>query len=368
MTATQKSQAENSTTDNDISTLWYTRCAVPTASSLAFQQSWLQESFAAIDISLESVRASEDEAVRASHYDNSLRNQFREGGNVPAIWAKSIGQPTVVVGITWVEEFQAIVTRADSTLADIADLRGRNLGLPKHEGELVDHSRASALHGFITTLKIAGIAADDVNFVDIAAPRLNIRENPATGVLSGSDDNRRSVLQALDSGEIDAAYIKGPGAIKNIRKHGLKVLFEISAHPDPLAHVNNAVPRPITADRDLVAQRPDLVARYLAVLLRTGYWAAQNPAQALELVAHETRSTTEDAAAAYGHELHNRLIPSLDANVVAGLEHQKNFLFEWGFLPEDFDFAEWIVYGPLQQARLLLASEDESEITLKAAS
>jgi len=65
----------------------------------------LAKSFAEIGISLCSVRAAEDAAVRESHYDNSLRNQFREGGNVPAIWARSLGQPTRVVGITWVDEF-----------------------------------------------------------------------------------------------------------------------------------------------------------------------------------------------------------------------------------------------------------------------
>ncbi len=353
----------------DVSSLWYTRCAVPTASSLAFQQNWLQQSFAAIDITLDSVRASEDDAVRASHYDNSLPNQFREGGNVPAIWAKSIGQPTVVVGITWVEEFQAIVTRADSPLASAADLRGRRLGLPKQQNsELVDHGRASALHGFVSTLAVAGVSTDDVQFVDVEAPRTDIREDRATGVLSDGRENRRSVLDALRDGEVDAAYIKGPGAIKSIRKHGLKVLFDIGAHPDPQVHVNNAVPRPITADRELLAKRPDLIVRYLAVLLRTGHWAASHLREALELVAHETRSAVEDAAAAYGPDLHNHLIPTLDADVVAGLERQKNFLFKWGFLPNDFDFADWIVHEPLREAQRLLAEEEGVAVPVKAAS
>ncbi len=352
-----------------VSSLWYTRCAVPTASSLAFQQNWLQQSFAAIDITLDSVRASEDDAIRASHYDNSLPNQFREGGNVPAIWAKSIGQPTVVVGITWVEEFQAIVVRADSPLASAADLRGRRLGLPKQQGsELVDHGRASALHGFVTTLEVAGIATDEVQFVDVVAPRTDIREDSATGVLSDGREGRRSVLDALRDGEVDAAYIKGPGAIKSIRKHGLKVLFEISAHPDRQLHVNNAVPRPITADRELLATRPDLIVRYLTVLLRTGHWAASHPREALELVAHETRSAVEDAAVAYGPKLHEHLVPTLDADVVAGLERQKNFLFKWGFLPNDFDFADWIVYEPLQEAQRLLAEEEGGAVLAKVAS
>lgn len=346
----------NSSPDSAIHSLWYTRCAVPTASSLAFQQGWLQESFADIDISLASVRAADDIAIRDSHYTNSLRNQFREGGNIPAIWARSIGQPTVVVGITWVEEFQAIVTGKNSAINQLQQLRGHRLGLPQHVGQAIDHGRASALHGFVSALEVAGIATDEVKFVDIEAPRLDIREDPSTGVLS---DRRRgsSLLDALDSGLIDAAYIKGPGAIKQIRQRGLKVLFEISAYPDSKIRINNALPRPITADRDLVLQRPDLVARYLAVLLKTGYWASQHPQAALKLVATETGSSEADAAVAYGAELHQHLIPSLNDDVVAGLEHQKRFLHQWGFLSADFDFASWIVHEPLNLARQLVAEQ-----------
>jgi ABC-type nitrate/sulfonate/bicarbonate transport system substrate-binding protein len=372
--ATKKGAAIMTIVQNDnqhgaIASLWYTRCAVPTASSVAFQQGWLQESFAAIDISLDSVRASEDDSIRASHYDNSLPNQFREGGNVPAIWAKAAGQPTVVVGITWVDEFQAIVARADSPLTSAADLRGRRLGLPKQQNsELVDHGRASALHGFVTTLGVAGISTDDVQFVDVEAPRTDIREDPASGVLSDGNENRRSVLDALRDGEVDAAYIKGPGAIKNIRTQGLKVLFDIGGHPDPLVHVNNAVPRPITADRELLARRPDLIVRYLTVLLRTGHWATQHPQEALQLVAHETSSDVADAAAAYGPELHNHLLPTLRADIVAGLERQKDFLFKWGFLPNDFNFADWIDYAPLREAQRLLAAGEGGAALVKAAS
>jgi ABC-type nitrate/sulfonate/bicarbonate transport system substrate-binding protein len=342
-----------------INSLWYTRCPVPTASSIALHQGWLHQSFAEIGIALESVRASEDEVIRNSHYDNSLRNMFREGGNVPPIWARASGQPTVVVGITWVEEFQAIVVRTDSPLSSIADLQGKKLGLPRHPGELVDHSRASALHGFVSTLRIANISTDAVEFIDVAAPRFDIREDARTGVLAQANGKelQGSVLQSLRDGHIDAAYVKGPGGIRQMQKNGFKVLFDISAHPDPQVHVNNAVPRPITADRELVERHPDLVARYLSVLLRTGRWAEKNADEVLRLVALETSSSIEDAAAAYGPNLHQHFVPTLAPGIVAGLERQKNFLRDWNFLPADFDFASWIVPDPLAEAERIVANE-----------
>lgn len=351
----------------EVDSLWYTRCAVPTASSLAFQHGWLQQSFAELGISLASVRAAEEVSVRESHYTNSLRNQFREGGNVPAIWARSLGQPTSVVGITWVDEFQAIVTRRHSDVRGVQQLRARRLGLPRHDGGLVDHGRASALHGFISALKVADIDKSEVTFVDVITPRLDIREDVATGVLSDRR-SKPSLLDALDSGEIDAAYIKGPRAIKQIRERGLEIVFELSAHPDPSIRVNNAVPRPITADRTLVIERPDLVARYLSVLLRTGRWAAQHPVETLRLVAHETGSSEADAGQAYGGSLHQRLVPSLDDHVVAGLREQKRFLEEEGFLAADFDFASWIVREPLELAKQSLAEQSASPVTRQAAS
>lgn len=343
---------------SDISELWYTRCGVPTASSLALAKGWLHESFKELEIELQSVRAADAETVRNSHYDHALRRMFREGGNVPAIWARSRGRPTVVVGITWVDEFQAIVTRADSDIIEPAQLEGRRLGLPVHPGDLVDHSRASSRHGFASALSVAALREDDVTFVDIDSPRFDIRENRETGLLAQRDGRRLDggVTQALLQGDVDAIYLKGAPGIETIERLGLRVVFDINQHPDPLVHVNNAVPRPVTADRDLVRERPDLVTRYLSVLLQTGHWAAQNPDEVVRLIAAETGTSEESAARAYGPALHRSFVPSLDPLYVRGLERQKDFLWRAGFLPADFAFDDWIVQGPLEEAQAQLGT------------
>jgi sulfonate transport system substrate-binding protein len=276
---------------------------------------------------------------------------------VPPIWARAKGAPTVVVGITWVDEFQAIVTRPDSGIQSLQELKGKRLGLPLHISELVDHGRASALHGFVSALEIVGLQTSDVSFVDLEAPRANIREDKQSGVLSsGAQRGGSSVLSALREGVIDAAYIKGPNGIKQAREKGLHVLYDLTTHPDPLVHVNNAVPRPITVDKDLLATRPELIVRYLTVLLRVGQWAKTHPDEVRRLVAAETSSSEADTAIAYGPDLHHHLLPTLDDAVVAGLHHQKDFLRDWGFLPNDFDFSSWIVKEPLLEARRLVAA------------
>src|SRR6201996_6566557 len=98
--------AEARPAEDAVSELWYTRCPVPTVSGIALEQKRLQSSFAQLGIPLSSVRAASDRDTRTSHYDHRLRGMFREGGNIPAIWARAQGRETAVIGLTWVPERQ----------------------------------------------------------------------------------------------------------------------------------------------------------------------------------------------------------------------------------------------------------------------
>lgn len=63
-----------------VSELWYTRCPVPTASSLAISQGWLDDEFATDGITVASLRSSPDSAVRESHFNHSQGDSFRQAG------------------------------------------------------------------------------------------------------------------------------------------------------------------------------------------------------------------------------------------------------------------------------------------------
>ncbi len=98
------------TLKNSISQIWYTRCPVPTPVGLATQLGLLDQAFAAEGITLNSIIDSKDRSIGASHFNHHLDYSFRHGGNVPPIRARSEGNPTRLVGITWTDEFQAIIT------------------------------------------------------------------------------------------------------------------------------------------------------------------------------------------------------------------------------------------------------------------
>ena len=104
--------------------LWYTRCPVPTATSIAIERGYLDAEFAPDAIRISSLRESNSREVRESHFSHVQENSFRHGGNIPPIWAKSIGHDVALVGLSWVDRFQAVITLPQSGIEKPADLRG----------------------------------------------------------------------------------------------------------------------------------------------------------------------------------------------------------------------------------------------------
>lgn len=337
--------------------LWYTRCGSATASALAIRKNWLQEAFATADTELLSLRESNNLDVRNSHFNHSQSGMFREGGNIPPIWARSNGQENVVIGITWLDEYQGVLVRADSDLHSPADLKGRRLGIPLHRDALIDFQRGAAQHGFATALAQAGLTPADAEFVDIEIPPQE-RASDSQGVNPPQD---HPTLRALERGDIDAVFIRYARGYRVAQDSRFRQVLNIFDLPEPLQRINNGTPRPITVDRAFLEQHPQLVVRYLTVLLRTAQWAQTHRTEVAELLLPESGGETlADVFAAHGDDVHLSFTPKLTPAYISGLEAQKNFLRDWGYLKQDFDIQQWIVHGPLQEAQRILAAEQAS--------
>src|SRR5690606_31176741 len=140
-------------------------------------------------------------------------------------------------------------------------------------------------------------------------------------------------------------------------------LINIRDLPEPLLRVNNGTPRPITVDRAFLKRHPDVVVRYLAVLLRTANWAASHREEVASLLLPESGGETlDDVFAAHGENVHLAFTPKLTDAYIAGLETQKNFLRDWGYLKEDFEIKDWIVCEPLEQARRLVEQDGRDAV------
>lgn len=351
MTQTSSSGIANST--HSPTELWYSRCGAATASAIAIRKSWLQAEFSGGGTILRSLRDSEDQAIQDSHYHHQLSGLFREGGNIPPIWARSHGRDTFVIGITWLDEYQGILTRQGSGISSPADLAGKRLALPRHDN-LIDFQRGAAHHGFVTALGLAGLSAEDATFVDVPVPRLGRAERERR------EERPIAEVEALLDGRVDAIFLRfarGVRTAKDPRFHQVINLNELS---DPLLRVNNGTPRPVTVDRKFLERHPELVVRYLAVLLRTAAWAENHRDEVLELLVSEGGArSVEEVVASHGANVHRAFTPRLTSEYVRGLEVQKDFLRDYGYLKADFDVRSWVVSEPLQEAERLVAREPE---------
>ncbi len=323
--------------------LWYTRCPVPTTSGIAQHFGWLHAEFAVDGIALNSIRASDDKAVRVSHFDHSHPDMFREGGNVPPLWARGLGRDTAVVGITWVDEEQLILVRGDSDITSPAQLAGRRLGLPLHDSAIVDIGRSQDLRGLLSALRIAGLSRDAVAFVDLKGGDFDLRERR-------DGDRVHLGARALLAGVADAIYAKGAVSATLIERHGFRAILDINAQADPLVRVNAGTPRPITVDATLAREHPEIVARYLAVLQETAVWARTHPAEVVTAIASETGATEAAVRRGFGPALHEHFQVALSPINLQALRQQKDFLVAEGFV-RDFDFDAWIDPQPLRLAQ-----------------
>jgi ABC-type nitrate/sulfonate/bicarbonate transport system substrate-binding protein len=331
--------------------LWYTRCNVPTASGIAYNSGWLAERYAADGVSIGVLQEAPLDIAR-HHYDHLLPGLIREGGNVPALVARSNGSPTRLIGLTWIDERQVIAVRADSGIASAADLAGKRIAAPSwSEKKESSMARAMALHGFENALALAGLGLRDMTLVEIplgdVVPPGRHREERKTDAWPG--------IRLVADGAADAVYLKGAGAARAAAEAGLVVAVNLDAIPNRRARVNNGTPRPLTVHQKLLDERPDWVVAFLAQTLRAAEWAIANPVAVRDVVARETQSTLAKVIDAYGPDFHRGLHPDLSKERIDLLGVQKDFLLRHQFMTSDFDLADWIAAEPLETARRLIA-------------
>jgi ABC-type nitrate/sulfonate/bicarbonate transport system substrate-binding protein len=327
--------------------IWYTRSPVPTPLGLASQLGWFLDEFRDAGIGVYSRPERDEVHLRAASPNPHLVKSFRQGGSVQAIWARAAGGATRVIGLNWLDEYQAILVRADSDIHRPEQLAGRRLGLPRRSNVDVYADRPAALRAFTVVLEMAGIAERNVEFVDVHIDTSPVLCRPGFGVPSFGA--LQEVAAALKSGRVDAVFVKGALGAKIADEIRARTLLDIRTHPDPLVRANHGVPRPLTVSQSLLDEAPDVVLRFLSRVVDVGEWAAAHPDETLSYFAREAGAEEHWIRLAYGSDVHLHQRTTLDDTAVAALSHYKQFLFDRGFIPENFALSDWIHPGPLQQ-------------------
>lgn len=330
-----------------LDTLWYTRCPVPTGLGIALQKGWLEESFSSQCTNIQSLRESNDKAVRESHFDHTLQNSVRHGGNIPAIWARSIGRETRVLGLSWADEVQLILTLPTSGIKTAKDLKGRKFGLPDNRNVQIDFSRAQAIRGLENALKLEGLSVSDVELVDFVKDAGHSDEagsNVAgTQVFGGRrTGGQNAELVGLLRGEVDAIFLKGAHAAQFASAFGLHTVIDTGSHPEPLIRANNGTPRTLTVDLNLLDNHFDSAVRIVDQVINAEEWAWAHPDETRRFLARESNTSEYWVTQAYGQDAHLRLRTDLAEGSIVALQDFTNFLHRWKFIPNAVDVRSWI--------------------------
>lgn len=332
--------------------IWHARCPVPTPLSVAVQLGWIENSLRQRGgVRLRSLPETSDPVEPAQYHESALPNSFRQGGSVPAIWARANGQLTRVIGLSWTDEYQAVIAMPRAGITAIDQLRGRRVGIPRHE-VTIDHSRAAALRGFSAILATEGLSLADVELIDL--PDHQVPSVTLDGAVIATGNGRRghyrytSEVHALARGDVDAVYVKDTSGAQATHLLGAMVIGNIGFHPDPYVRINNGTPRPLTVSQYLLDHHPELVRDLLTQVVLAGEWALTHREATITMVARETGWADSWVRYGYGDDVNKNLKLGLSPAWVTGLDTFKNFLAAQGFLASNFDINAWVDPAPLR--------------------
>ena len=339
-----------------MTTIWYTRCPAPTAASVAIRQGWLDEEFAPDGIAVRSLADAPDEKLRHAHYSPDHPALFRFGGYVPPLMAQSRGVEMKVIGMAWHDRVSGFFALPESGLRRGKDLKGRRIALPIRRNDGVDWWRATVLAGIEQLQRTTGLSADDFTVVPIEIDRTYFADATTSAAshqsLWGTRSQfavQREEVAALYRGEVDAIYSDAALAAVLQATTGAMPVELLRGYEDD-SEAGFGHPNVLTVSARLLAERPDLVDRWVARLLRAQAWGWQNISETRRIFANDTGLPEALLDQGYSARLTDQVDVSLSENRIALLRHKYDHLLQHGFLGSAFDFAAMIDHGPLNRA------------------
>jgi ABC-type nitrate/sulfonate/bicarbonate transport system substrate-binding protein len=156
------------------------------------------------------------------------------------------------------------------------------------------------------------------------------------------------------TGKVDAIFSAHAHAADIKAFLGARAVIDLGKHPERCLRINNGTPLALTASGALIAERPDLVARWLANVLEAAEWTRTHRDKTLRIIAAESGVAEEIALEAFGEDLPDQLSPNLSEDKVAAVNSQKEFLLRHGFIANDFDIEKFTARAPLAEAQRIV--------------
>jgi 2'-hydroxybiphenyl-2-sulfinate desulfinase len=332
-----------------ISEILYSICPVGNSSYLAANGGFLQKGLDRYGVKATSLKTLPPEK-RHIHYTYEDNAFFREGGNIPPIWAKSRGAEPILIGLTFVEQRTYILARLDSPIDRLEELRGKRAAISVYPKTLVDWYAATVRRGFKSALEARGLTLSEVTFVEV--DETEEREKQWGGL-----DLAVSAIRALDAGEVDAIYVDLAPAQRLLNTGKYKVLYNLHANTDVVPPIHNVYPDILTVSRKLAEDAPEIVVEYIKQTLLAAEWAKSHLKEAAGLLAKQLDATVGETVNIYPSGFNQRLELTLDEKGLWALESQKRFLLDNGYIEKDFDLGAWMDDSFLKAAHSLIEAE-----------
>ncbi|MFT4089534.1 MAG: ABC transporter substrate-binding protein [Asticcacaulis sp.] len=346
--------------------VFHTLCPGPQASYFSVAHGWTQEELSKVGAKLTYLRSIPDDNELWPHVGHRSESLIREGGNHPPIWARADVSDTVLVATLspGTAAGGQIVVRVDSGIYNVADLKGRKIGIPKGLNvKKLDFQRVPLHRGVVNALRLNGVRIDEVQIVDLEHDDHAVEKPSATpferaGRFTANDPLKAHDVVALSEGRVDAIF-SNKKASAALEATGLyKVIEDLGRYPDwTLSGAGTPV---ISVSAKLAREHPEYIVAYLRAAIRGGRWVNENPRAAAEIFAKGSgphlnidKLAKELAAQDF--------VPKLDPKALAGLGEQKRFLKEFGYIQNDFDINDWVDPSFLNQALASMEAEDNAQ-------
>jgi ABC-type nitrate/sulfonate/bicarbonate transport system substrate-binding protein len=322
---------------------------VPTATGIALERGFVAGIYADTPYELRDIAEFGDPDA---HYTHSIDRCVREGGAAPPVWARARGAATRLLAVTFMDERQAILVRADDPARSIDDLAGRRIGLPLWPKLAFDFWRFAAEKGFHSALRRHGLGDNAVNVVDVVEGCDAAPADALAGERAFRRCPYRSQLNALLDHRIDAIFGKGLelALLESEARGRIRMLYDVATSPDIADRVNNSTPRLVTAGARLVDEDFDAVVGYLQALLRAAKWALRHEALVPGIIGREC-GIDADAVDRYllgGYVA--KLAPQMNDELLATVDVLKSFLVARRHIDRDFLLEAWADARPLREA------------------
>ena len=350
-----------------MTTLWYTRCPAPTAASIAIREGWLEEEFAPDGIAVRSISEASDESTRLAHYSHDHPALFRFGGYVPPLQAIARGVDLRIIGLNWHDRVAGFYALPEHALANLRSpgikaLKGARIALPIRRQDRTDWWRATVLAGIEHLRKVSGLEKDEIKIVPIEIERAYYEDantGPDTRAsLWGSRSQfavQREEVAALYRGQVDAIYSDAALAAILTATTGAVQVVNLLGYEDN-SQAGFGHPIVLTVSTQLLAERPDIVDRWMKRLLCAQEWVHAHISQTRRIFATDTGLPEALLEQGYSSRLLDQVDISLAPGRVALVRSKYQHLLANGFLEGGYDFDAMIDEGPLQRSKELLVA------------